>query len=276
MTHDSATTTTPGTLSVQLYTFRDAYAADPAATIARVAGLGFRYAEPFGVGNFQASAEERMKAAKTLRSSLDASGLKATSAHVSAPLGDEAEGILDAIETVGVKLAIISWPGEVLGFERDVLSTPDGVERFAAAMNEAATNAARRGLKLGYHNHWWEWAGASGDFPSAYDALLARLDPSVLLELDVYWAQTGGQQPTEMLARLGERVQLMHLKDGPATPEAAQLPLGQGVVDNVAAVRAAPWVRWHVLEMDRTDGDVFAEVSRSAQTLIDAGVSRWE
>ena len=275
MTENRQNSAPQGTLSVQLYTFRDAYAADPDGTLDRLAQMGFQYVEPFGVASAQQPGGEHLKRAQALKRSLDASGLKASSAHVGAPIGEHAEAVLDAIETLGVRQAVISWPGEVPGFEREILSTEDGVDRFAAAMNEAATNAARRGLSLGYHNHWWEWAGTSGTYPSAYDALLARLDLSVVLELDVYWAQTAGQNPAALLGRLGERVHLLHLKDGPAIPEAAQLPLGQGVVDNLAAVRAAPWVRWHVLEMDHTDGDVFAEVQQSAQVLIGAGVSGW-
>ena len=48
----TASQNTPrGTLSVQMYSFRDAAQADPTATVARVAALGFRYVEPFGIGN---------------------------------------------------------------------------------------------------------------------------------------------------------------------------------------------------------------------------------
>lgn len=265
---------TPGTLSVQLYTFRDAYAQNPEKTMARVADLGFRYVEPFGVGSHSLSNADKLARAKELRALLDQHGLKASSAHVAAPIGPDVDAVLDALETLGCRLVVISWPGEVPGFERTVMDTREGTERFAAALNEAAANAAKRGLELGYHNHWWEWGDNDGQY--AYDRLLNLLDPGVALEVDAYWAHTGGQDVPALLRRLGGRVQALHIKDGPATPEADQVPLGGGVVDNAAAIKAAPSARWHVMEMDRTAGDVFTEIRQGAEKLVQEGLSAWQ
>lgn len=263
-----------GTLSVQLYTFRDAYAQDAEATLSRVAEIGFKYVEPFGVGNHGQSNADKLKQAQALRTSLDRHGLTASTAHVAAPIGPDADAVLDALQTLGCGQVYISWPGEVPGFERDVMDTSAGTERFAAALNEAAANAAGRGLQLGYHNHWWEWVDNDGQF--AYDRLLNLLDPQLLLEIDTYWAHTGGQNVPALLHRLGSRVGALHIKDGPADPDADQVPLGQGVVDYAAAIKAAPSARWHVLEMDRTAGDVFAEVKQSAEKLVGEGLSQWD
>lgn len=90
-----------------------------------------------------------------------------------------------------------------------------------------------------------------------------------------YWAQTGGQDVAALLRRLGERVQALHLKDGPTNPEADQVSLGQGAVDYAAAMHAAPSARWHVLEMDCTAGDPFLDIAQSARRLIDQGLSDW-
>ena len=68
---------TPGILSVQLYTFRDAYAADAAGTIARIAGMGFKYIEPFGIGNHGLSNADKVERAQQLRALLDAGKAKA-------------------------------------------------------------------------------------------------------------------------------------------------------------------------------------------------------
>lgn len=265
---------TPGILSVQLYTFRDAYAADAAGTIARIAGMGFKYIEPFGIGNHGLSNADKVERAQQLRALLDANGMQAPTAHTAAPMGENAEAVLDAIQELGTTLPVISWPGEVPGFERDVMNSKDGTERFADALSEASRHAQSRGLALGYHNHWWEWSDVGGQ--AAYDLLLSRVDPAVFVEIDTYWAHTGGQDMPALLRRLGERVKALHLKDGPATPDADQTPLGTGKVDYAAAIAAAPSARWHVLEMDRTAGDVFAEVGQSAQTLIQEGLSTWE
>ena len=264
-----------GTLSVQLYTFRDAYAANPEATIARIAGMGFKYIEPFGIGSQGRPIAERQADTKALRRMLDSHGIRVSSAHVGAPLGEQAEAVLDELELLGIKDAIISWPGEVPGFERDVMDTLSGTRRFAEALNVAAGNADKRGIRFGYHNHWWEWVKLENG-RWAYDELLDLLDPGVFLELDAYWAQTGKQDPVAVVKQLGERLQFLHVKDGPAVQGEPNVPLGQGAVDSAAIIRAAPWVRWHVLEMDSSAGDPFADIAASAQSLIDQGLSDWQ
>ena len=64
---------TSAALSIQLYTVRDALAADPDGTLARLAEIGFVDVEAFG---FVGRAAE-------LRASLDAAGLRSPSAHAS-------------------------------------------------------------------------------------------------------------------------------------------------------------------------------------------------
>ena len=263
----------PGLLSVQLYSFRDALEQDFFGTIARVAALGFRFVEPFGVGSRQRPAAQRMQSAAQLKRDLAQHGLRLSSVHSAAPYGPEAAQILDELALLGAEQAVVSWPGEVWGFERDALATLAGTQRLADALNEAAAAAAGQGIRLGYHNHWWEWQRLENG-QTAYGTLLSRLDPAVFMELDTYWAQTAGQDPAALLQSLGERAWALHLKDGPAQPDAAQVPLGGGVVDYRAAIRATG-ARWHILEMDASAGDVFADVGESARRLIGEGLSVW-
>src|SRR5690625_7046540 len=60
-------------ISVQLYSVRESFAADPAATLRRLAELGLRAVEPFGLTEH----------AETLRPLLAEFGLDAPSSHVS-------------------------------------------------------------------------------------------------------------------------------------------------------------------------------------------------
>lgn len=94
-------------LSLQLYTVRDALAADLPGTLERVAGLGFRNVEAFG---FVGRAAE-------FRAAYDATGLRAPSAHASF-LSDQLtpdsavadvptiEHVLDEAATLGVEILI--------------------------------------------------------------------------------------------------------------------------------------------------------------------------
>ena len=62
----------------------------------------------------------------------------------------------------------------------------------------------------------------------------------MLLEIDAYWAATGGADVPALLRRLGDRVIALHLKDGPLNGDkTAQLPLGQGDLPAADVVAAA-------------------------------------
>ena len=90
------------------------------------------------------------------------------------------------------------------------------VQAVAAELNAMAARLAADGLRLGYHNHDHELAPLPDGTP-ALETLAAALDPAVLLEVDTYWAAVGGQDVPALLGRLGERVQYLHVKDGPVT-----------------------------------------------------------
>ena len=56
-----------------------------------------------------------------------------------------------------------------------------------------AGNLAERGIRLGYHNHAFEFAPL--ERTTVWAILLAELPAEVELELDVYWAAVGGRDP---------------------------------------------------------------------------------
>ena len=78
-------------------------------------------------------------------------------------------------------------------------ATADDVRRFAAELGEFAGRLAGRGIRLGYHNHAFEFAPL--EETTVWDVLLAELPPEVELELDVYWAAVGGRDPVAEIER---------------------------------------------------------------------------
>ena len=102
----------------------------------------------------------------------------------------------------------------------------------------------------------------------AWDRLWARLPGPVFAEVDVYWAQVAGQDPVAVLRALGDRARFLHVKDGPAdAPASAMVAAGDGAVDLAAALASAPHARWHFVELDRCDSDMFEAVERSHRYL---------
>ena len=107
------------------------------------------------------------------------------------------------------------------------------------------------------------------------DVMLEHLDPDVFFEVDVYWVQTAGQDPAQVVRRLGTRAPLLHVKDGPCQIEAPMTALGEGVVDIPGVVAAGSGsVDWLVVELDRCDTDIMEAIRKSYQYLVGKGLGR--
>jgi sugar phosphate isomerase/epimerase len=145
----------------------------------------------------------------------------------------------------------------------------DDIAATAAALNDAAKVAADHGVRVGYHNHWWELESRIGG-RSALEVLVDNLDPAVLLEVDTYWVTAGGEDAPALLRRLGDRVHAIHVKDGGlATDASGQVPAGQGRVPVAEVLAAAPQALW-VAEFDRYDGDIFDGLAATYEYLAAA------
>jgi len=238
--------------SVQLYSVRDAFAADPIDTLRRVAAIGFTQVEPYGV----------LENAEVLRTALSENGLSAPTAHARL-VGVEQRPVFEVAAEVGIGVVIDPY----IGAEK--WQAADDIAATAKALNEAAAVAAEHGVRVGYHNHWWELESRI-DGRSAFEVLADQLDPRVVLEVDTYWATAGGEDAAALLKRLGDRVVAIHVKDGGlATDGTGQVPAGQGQVP-VAEVLAAAPNALRVVEFDHFDGDVFAGIATSLAYLTGA------
>ncbi|MFM9785962.1 sugar phosphate isomerase/epimerase family protein, partial [Streptomyces scabiei] len=49
---------------------------------------------------------------------------------------------------------------------------------------------------------------------TAYERFVELTDERVQLELDLFWALTGGQDVPALVAKLGDRLTAVHVKDG--------------------------------------------------------------
>jgi sugar phosphate isomerase/epimerase len=249
-------------IGLQLYTLKEHLAAPAsrAGVLERVAALGVESIEPYGFGASLADA-------RALREEARAAGLAISSVHAAIPA--DPGPLFAALAEAGASIAILPAPEALAGFERDVFASADGVARFAEALSRLAEVAASHGARVGYHNHWWEWAELPGG-GAAYDGLWEQTDPRVLAEVDLYWAQAAGQSPATAVERLGARVELVHVKDGPGRVETPQHQVapGSGAIALDEALRAGEaTITTHVIEADAVDGDVFGYVAAGAAWL---------
>jgi sugar phosphate isomerase/epimerase len=232
--------------SVQLYTVREALAADMPGALARLARIGFERVEGFDLVGLQ----------DRYADALPDSGLTMPSAHVTL-LGADLDLVFAAAHRLGVTTVIDPWvdPGR-WGRREDV-------EAIAADLSAIAARAEDAGLRIGYHNHWFELENRFNGV-TALEVLADALDPRVVLEVDTFWAEVGGEPAPALLRRLGERVQLLHVKDGPRVRDTStQTAVGSGSLPIADILAAAPHAV-RVIELDAYGaGDVFDALADS-------------
>ena len=155
-------------------------------------------------------------------------------------------------------------------------SRVEGTMELISIYNESAQFAKEHGLQFGLHNHWWEYRNKVGG-RFVYELLLENLDKDIFFEVDTYWVKVAGQDPAAIIKKLGNRAQLLHIKDGPAIwndslPKDNPDPMtavGKGTQNFPAIVKAAKGnTEWMVVEMDKTEGDVFAALKESYNYLV--------
>lgn len=183
-------------ISVQLYTVRELVKQDMAGTLRALAEIGYPEVEFAGYHGHDPAAIRRM---------LDEARLTAPSAHVAIEVirSDPASAIA-AAGIVGHRYLILPWvqlPKAVDAWR----SLAGELDRFGRACRD-------RGIQFAYHNHDFEFVPVEGKLP--YELLLEECDPELVkMQLDLFWAVKGGQDPVAWFERHPGRFPLVHVKD---------------------------------------------------------------
>lgn len=184
-------------IGLQLYTLRNEMSEDFAGTLARVAELGYKEMEFAGYMGHSAA---------EVRSMLDANGLTSPAAHIQLQaIRDNLDGEIETAVTLGQKYIVVPI---VPANERTI----DDYHRHAEALNRAGEACQAAGLKMGYHNHSFEFEIVQGQRP--YDILVEETDPAlVAMELDLFWIINAGIDPVEYINKYPGRFPMLHVKD---------------------------------------------------------------
>jgi sugar phosphate isomerase/epimerase len=202
-------------LGVQLYTVRDQLRTDFPGTLERVAEIGYTEFEFAGYGNLTPT---------QVRALLDRLGVTAPSSHLGLNLfRDNLDKTIGDSGVIGHRYLVVpSANGR----------TVEGWTELAADFNRYGEAVRRAGMRFGYHNHAGEFADLGGG-TTAYDILLRNTDPALVdMELDIYWAVRGGQDPVAMFGQSPGRYKLFHVKDMSDRAGAQTMaPVGEGEID---------------------------------------------
>ena len=195
-------------ISIQLYTLRTLLATDLEGTLSALADIGYRKVELAGLHG---------RTAAQFRAILDGVGIRATSSHMGID-GDLNQVIADA-KTLGNSRVVVPFIN---------LPTIAEWRAFTARLESAGQVFRKAGLSLGYHNHAHEFMPIDGVRP--YDVVTGGTTRrNVHLEVDLYWAVTGGADPVQVFWDNFPRVRQFHVKD--RAPDGSFADLGTGTID---------------------------------------------
>lgn len=184
-------------VGLQLYTLRNELSQDFEGTLAHVAELGYKEME--FAGYYGRSASE-------VRSTLDQNGMTSPAAHIQLQaLRDDLEGEVERAAILGQKYIVVP----ILPANQRTISE---YQRTAEYLNRAGEVCKEAGIKMGYHNHAFEFEVTDGQIP--YDILLDETDADLVdMELDLYWIRNAGVDPVSYFENHPGRFSMLHVKD---------------------------------------------------------------
>ena len=197
-----------GSISIQMWSVRDMFAADPEGTLRALYNIGYRQIELAGIPPGHTAA--------SLRALLDEVGIRAYSGHDGWDVNNFNEASyraqLERAVTLGQAQTGFAW------FPGPYTEAFFGV--VAGQLNRAATIASEYGLQFFYHNHDFEFTNRRADGRPVYTVLLEQTDRKrVKFQMDLMWINFGGGPWRELLTATPERFISFHVKD--QSPEAS-------------------------------------------------------
>ena len=214
-------------VGLQLYSLRDQLPKDVKGVIGKVAAAGYKNVETFGYSKDRGFWGLDAKAFNQL---LKDNGLKTASGHFGMDdyfvhgKTDVLDTYIEAANTTGMEYIIVP------SINGEVLKSADEFKTVADKMNKAAEICQKSGLKLGYHNHNFEWKPVDGT--TFYDVLINNTDPKLVnMEMDIYWVVRAGQDPVKLFEQHPGRFALCHLKDRDKTNPNINTEIGKGSID---------------------------------------------
>lgn len=257
-------------IGLQLWTVRNALAADPAATLRAVRDAGYAQVELMNT----ASAAEIAPLAKQ-------AGLGITSSMIdwNSLVNPAGAGVPTLEQTIAIarehrmKYLVFGYIGKG---SRETVKQMTGL---AAAANAFGRQCRDAGIQLCYHHHSFEFGPLDDGRTTGWDIFLREFDPELVkLEIDVFWAAIGGLDPVKALRDLQGRVAQVHLKDLEAghgtiwdegkVPHSAFKELGAGSLDmrRIIEVCAETGVDQCHVEQDQSP-DALASI-RTSMTFL--------
>lgn len=240
-------------LGLQLFSIREAAAADPAGTLAQVAEMGYEGVEFAGFFDWPAA---------DLRRVLDDAGLRVCGAHIGIDtlLDDQFEASVEFHQALGNQFLIVP------GLPPEYTGSAQNWKRTAGLFNELSARLAPLGMYVGYHCHAGDFRPTDGQIP--WEILADNTDSAVVLQMDTGNCLAGGGDPLYYLEKYPGRGLTVHLKaDYAHHPDNL---VGESDTDwpaVFAACESAAGTRWYIVEQESYPYPPLESVRRCLENL---------
>jgi len=237
-------------LSVQMWSLKDYAEKDLDSALVAVKAAGFDGVELAGMYGLTAA---------ELKGKLDKHGLKASGAHIGLDNFSNFEQLAADAKVLGYADIIVP--------SLDVQKLYSDTDAIVAGLNQAAQKCKAAGLRLGYHNHEFEFKDGIN-----YLYVFADGVKDMLFEVDVFWLKAAEQDYFEIYKRLGSRINILHIKE--MNPKGIWEPNpvpGEGVArigEILAHAKDKGAIEWLVLEAENLKNTDYKEyLKKSAQYI---------
>jgi len=244
-------------IGVQVYSVREQLKEDFEGSLKRLAEIGYKHLEAYGLG-LDGMFLEKISPAEYKKIATDL-GMELVSTHTTYFTSENAQKMIDASLEAGLKHLVIPYLAE------ELRGSVDNYKRVAENFNSLGALFNAAGLKFGYHNHAFEFELIEGQVP--LEILLNETEANLVnFEADLYWITKGGMDPMDLINKFPGRFSLFHVKD--ANQDLEQTTVGTGIIDfeTILKSRDKAGVEYYFVEDERTD-DPFGNVKAAFDHL---------
>ncbi len=232
-------------LGLQLYSVREYFEKDYEKTLKEVADMGYEAVEFAGL--YDVNPEDVRKLCQELN-------IVPISAHQGIEIkNNDFDSLLSNYGKIGCKYVAIPW------VDSSWLPGRECWNEFSEQIGKMSAEAKKRGMKLCYHNHDFEFEKTEGKV--LLDLLYDIIPEDVLkTELDLCWISVAGYSPVEYLEKYSERSEIVHIKDYYIEKKDSDRSksgfefrsVGKGLLDTEAVLKTIKHTscRWLIVEQD--------------------------